>query len=919
MTSEERNLVAKIETQDLTLNNPKIMQILPIYFKVLRSIIENSGKDAHFVAERFLRIKTLCQEYERTLPIAYKRTDEQKINLDILSSMYWECLKVESFYIFDSFCLYMEKNRHPSKKFYAPRRNVLKTVADDLQEFEESKDLLFYGLSLPSRVGKAVSFDTPILTENGWKKHGDLTIRDRVVGADGQYKRILQIHPPCEMEYKVTFADGESIICHGNHEWYVHNRRLNKFVTIETKEMAKCYVEKDGHNIYSLPISSAVEGNDIELGVAPYTLGAWLGDGRNTNPDICESKEDNIIVQTIAEKYPILWNTTHKTTKAEYYGFKGLRDDLQKYGMCHSRRTTPKHIPDIYFRASKAQRLELLAGLLDTDGTLTAKDNRYSFSTTEEALRDDFVKLVSSFGWRVCVCETAPRISSSGIKGNKTVYRISFNPTEYIPCRVPRKQLKEFSVQRRIGIEKIERITEKVMGNCISVEGGLYCVGDRLKVTHNSTICIFFLAWIMLRRPNSHSAMGGHSGVLCKGFYKEVLNLISTEEYTYAELYAYYHPEYQNIITDKSAEDCTVTLGDPDRFATLTCRGIDGTWTGAIDVSSDGYLYVDDLVRDREHSLNPNRMENTYQEYLNKMVDRKNDGAKELMVGTLWNIYDPLMKIEAKFKNDPRYKFRRIPALDYETDESNFNYQINGFSTQYYREMRDRLEPAEWNAKFQQSPQIREGILFPELKRFHDLPSATKQVYAVCDPALGGGDYLSMPIEFVFENELHKHYIVDWVYDKSSPKTTVPKMVDRVIKWGITEIQIEIDGGAGALVHKELIDEIKRRNCQYCEVIPIHSSNKLSKEDKIKGRADYIKDNFFFLDEKYTYSDFKYHDEYRKAVNDTELYTTLGKNMNDDAPDSLAQMALKHKPFTENGIISIPDINPFRNYGGKIY
>ena len=122
-----------------------------------------------------------------------------------------------------------------------------------------------------------------------------------------------------------------------------------------------------------------------------------------------------------------------------------------------------------------------------------------------------------------------------------------------------------------------------------------------------STICIFFLAWVSLRRPNSHSAMGGHSGILAKSFYKELMNLFTTEEYTFSELFYFWNPEYTKkpLVTDKSADEFTITLGNPDRFATVTCRGIDGTWTGAVDVSKDGYLYVDDLVRDREHSLSP--------------------------------------------------------------------------------------------------------------------------------------------------------------------------------------------------------------------------------------------------------------------------------------------------------------------------
>ena len=138
-----------------------------------------------------------------------------------------------------------------------------------------------------------------------------------------------------------------------------------------------------------------------------------------------------------------------------------------------------------------------------------------------------------------------------------------------------------------------------------------------------STLCIFFMAWVMGKRPNSHNAMGGHSGILAKGFYGEALNLTAPpekSEYTFYDIF----PDVKR--ESKSADEFTVNLDKPDRFATLTCRGIDGTWTGAIDVSSDGYLYVDDLVRDRTESLSPTRLNNRYQDYLNVMVDRKNDG-----------------------------------------------------------------------------------------------------------------------------------------------------------------------------------------------------------------------------------------------------------------------------------------------------
>lgn len=432
-----------------------------------------------------------------------------------------------------------------------------------------------------------------------------------------------------------------------------------------------------------------------------------------------------------------------------------------------------------------------------------------------------------------------------------------------------------------------------------------------------STICIFFLAWVSLRRPNSHSAMGGHSGILAKGFYKELMNLFTTEEYTFSELFYFWNPEYANkpLVTDKSADEFTITLGNPDRFATVTCRGIDGTWTGAVDVSKDGYLYVDDLVRDREHSLSPMRMENTYQEYLNKMVDRKNDGARELMVGTLWNVLDPLERMRKQYENDPQYRFRRIPALD-ENDESNFDYEINGFSTAYYRDMREKLDKAEWMAKFMQKPYVREGLLFPdnELRFFNgsfneELESKERKIIALCDPAFGGADNLSMPVCADFGGK--QKYIIDWVYKKGTQAVTVPLVVAAIKKHYITELHIEQNAG-GKLITDSIKAEMKKQNVYFCRIIPYYANTKLPKEEKIKGYSDRVKETFIFLmsrqylaiDDRPTYIRTQM---YQDAMDEFTMYTSEGKNPHDDASDSITQLAIViDKKATQTVIMSSP-------------
>lgn len=441
-----------------------------------------------------------------------------------------------------------------------------------------------------------------------------------------------------------------------------------------------------------------------------------------------------------------------------------------------------------------------------------------------------------------------------------------------------------------------------------------------------STICIFFLAWVAMRRPNSHSAMGGHSGILAKGFYKELMNLFSTEEYAFDELFFFWNPEYANksLVTDKSADEFTITLGDPDRFATVTCRGIDGTWTGAVDVSKDGYLYVDDLVRDREHSLSPTRMENTYQEYLNKMVDRKNDGARELMVGTLWNVLDPLERLRKSYDGNPEYRFRRIPALD-ENDESNFDYEINGFSTAYYRDMREKLDKAEWEAKFMQRPFVREGLLFPtdELRYFNGiLPDGDFRRIGVVDVAWGGGDSLSMPIGAEYDNG--DVYIYDWVFNKGAKEVTLPLVVGRIIGNGIRQTRFE--GNTGGELYCQYVDERLQDQKYKCSCTSRKAPNKVEKLSKIIAYSGDIKRKFIFLESKKVTQDqlqkdaelgvvrYRRNDEYQAAMDELTMFVSIGENKHDDAADGLTQLEM----FIENPnnlATATATKNPFRTGG----
>lgn len=397
--------------------------------------------------------------------------------------------------------------------------------------------------------------------------------------------------------------------------------------------------------------------------------------------------------------------------------------------------------------------------------------------------------------------------------------------------------------------------------------------------TGKSTLCIFFLSWVMGKRPNSHNAMSGHSGILADGFYGEILNLIDTEEYTFHEIFPHVRTQ------KKSADKKEINLDKPDRFPTLTCRGIDGTWTGAVDISSDGYLYVDDLVRDRIESLSPTRLENRYQDYLNVLVDRKNEGSRELMVGTRWNVLDPLGQVEADKKNSPRYKFLKIPALN-DKGESNFDYKYGvGFSTEHFKEIKSRLDANEWEAKYQQRPFIREGLLFPvdELRTYNGiLPEGDSRVVSAVDVAWGGGDSLSMPVGREYENG--DVYIFAWVFNKGKKEETLPLVSGQIMNNEIRQIRFE--GNTGGDLYAQYIDERLQEHGYKCSCTSRKAPTRMAKLEKIIAYSGDIKRRFIFLDEEHRTQ------EYADAMDELCMTVTIGQNVHDDSSDSLTQLMM---------------------------
>lgn len=400
-----------------------------------------------------------------------------------------------------------------------------------------------------------------------------------------------------------------------------------------------------------------------------------------------------------------------------------------------------------------------------------------------------------------------------------------------------------------------------------------------------TTLGIFFMTWLALKYPDKPNLMTGHSDKLTKGMHQEILNILRDKQYLCLDVFP------GRTIAKVSNEDETIDIDRKRRFPTITCRSILGTLTGAVDIK--GLLYADDLIEDLEESLNPNRLDAKYDAYFNQAKDRKGDGVPELHIGTRWNVNDVIGRIYRFHKDDSRYRFRVIPALN-EDDESNFIYDYPeiSFSTKHYREMRkgfeDRGDMSTWYAKFQGNPRVREGLVFDEDKlNYYDgiMPPGEYNVYSFCDIAWGGGDALSMP--FAYERvDNGDTYIPDFIYNKNGKDVTEPIVEARIIEHQPHISTFETNNG-GDMYKEDIEKHLNARGYRFNiqgYLTPGGRNSKGAKHANILAFAPDIR-KFIFIHPT------KQGTEYRLAFEELTSYTENGQVPHDDVPDSLAKLA----------------------------
>lgn len=401
-------------------------------------------------------------------------------------------------------------------------------------------------------MGKALALDTPLPTPDGWTTMGEVAVGDRLIGDDGRPTRVVaatdvMVGRPC---YEVEFSDGTVIVADAEHQWRTDtqaSRRSSQEAAVRTTEGIAATLRcptADRRLNHSVVNAAPLQAPDRELLVPPYTLGAWLGDGTTASAQIT-TVDPEILMRIEGEgveahqsagapyryqlRLPAPEAVAPRTCEVCGTAFVPRTSQVRTCGRtcggrarfvsapvqaptcqrCHNEVGTlqgrlrtigvlgDKHIPTEYLRASESQRRALLAGLLDTDGTV-AVGGGVQFSVTNERLACDVAELVVSLGYR---CQTTTKVVKGRTESSSVAYTLNFSTDDDV-FALTRKALLHKERRRALNTMRSGsrfivdvRPVRSVPVRCVEVdnESHMYLASRAMVPTHNSTLGLDFM------------------------------------------------------------------------------------------------------------------------------------------------------------------------------------------------------------------------------------------------------------------------------------------------------------------------------------------------------------------------------------------------------------------------------------------
>jgi predicted phage terminase large subunit-like protein len=396
--------------------------------------------------------------------------------------------------------------------------------------------------------------------------------------------------------------------------------------------------------------------------------------------------------------------------------------------------------------------------------------------------------------------------------------------------------------------------------------------------TQKTTLEKFFASWIIGKHPTDYSLFFSHSGEITRMFYDGVLDITTSEEYTWSEIF----PDVKLRDTNAKAEK--MDFGKYKPFYSLQCTSVGAKNSGK--VRCNRYLYCDDLIGGIEEALNKNRLDNLWNIYSVDARQRKlNEQVKEIHIATRWSVYDVIGRLKALFDGNPRAKFIAIPDIDPVTGESNFNYKYNGMSKEFFESQALVMDDVSYRCLYKNEPIEREGLLYKddELRRYASLPHREPDaIIGVCDTKTTGVDYMVLPVFYQYDNDF---YLVDCICDDTTDFGMQQERLSNIIvNHKMQQCEFESNAGGSRLAHE--INKIVEEKGGRCNITT--KATETNKETRIIVNSDWIKKHCLFKERE----DYKPKSDYGVFMNFLLSYSVAGKNKFDDVPDCLANFAL---------------------------
>jgi replicative DNA helicase len=398
------------------------------------------------------------------------------------------------------------------------RKDGLTGVPTGLKDFDritsgwQKSDLVI--LAARPAMGKCLGKGTKVVLFDGTLRNvEDIQVGDLLMGDDSKPRKVLSLARGQEMMYwieqnrGIKYRVNESHILSLKRSRNEGKHKNGEVINISVKEyLTKSDKFKSNYKGYKV----AVEFAEKELTIEPYFLGMWLGNEHSYSSQITTTDSEVVAyLEEYVEKLNLLTITyTHKDSCNNYAITKGsrggeqgqfsLQAELRKLDVLEN-----KHIPTQFLINSTQNRLELLAGFIDSDGHYLDNACGYEITQKSKKLAEQIKFLCDSLGFRTSIRSRKASIAS---KNDETeVYRVRFyGDIHKIPVRIERKKARNWNSQSHWTMTGIKVLADKIDAYYgFEIDGNKLFLLEDMTVTHNTAFAISVLrnAAVLFKKP----------------------------------------------------------------------------------------------------------------------------------------------------------------------------------------------------------------------------------------------------------------------------------------------------------------------------------------------------------------------------------------------------------------------------------